>query len=155
MKDNDFLITYVKFITKFVKEFIMKNKLIIIIGLAAALLMADPKEVFSKYDIDEALSVGKMEGKAVLVKFHADWCHFCLKMDRVTFTDKNVQKALNDYIYVKVNVDTKDGMAYARQYGVTALPTIVMFDRNGKILYQKTGFHSAKQMEKILNKMHG
>lgn len=133
----------------------MINKYIVIIGLAATLLFAGSKDVFANHSLDEALSLGKSQGKAVLVKFHADWCHFCKKMDRVTFTDTNVQKALNDYISVKVNVDTKDGMTYARRYGVSALPTIVMFDKNGKILYQKSGFHSAKQMEEVLNKRHG
>jgi len=133
----------------------MINKHIVIIGLAATLLLAGSKDVLSNHSLDEALSLGESQEKAVLVKFHADWCHFCNKMDKVTFTDIDVQKAMDDYIYVKVDVDTEDGMAYARQYGVTALPTIVMIDKKGNIFYQKTGFHSAKQMEDVLKNKRG
>lgn len=117
--------------------------------------MAEDKNVFSKYSLDEALSLATSQGKAVIVKFHADWCHFCRKMDRVTFTDKKVQEAMNDFISVKVDIETKEGIVYARQFGVTALPTIVMFDKNGKKSYHQTGFHSAEQLEKVLNKGHG
>jgi thiol:disulfide interchange protein len=128
----------------------MINKHIVIIGLAATLLLAGDKDVFSKYNLDEALSAAETQSKSVMVKFHADWCHFCKKMDRVTFTDKNVQKALNDYIPVKVDVDTKEGLNFAKQYGITELPTIIMFDKNGKKRYHQPGFHSAKHMEQIL-----
>ena len=122
----------------------------VVLGFAAALLMAEGKDVFSKYNLDEALSAAETQSKSVMVKSHADSCHFCQKMDRVTFTDKNVQKALNDYIPVKVDVDTKEGLNFARQYGITELPTIIMFDKNEKKRYRQSGFHSAKQMEQIL-----
>lgn len=133
----------------------MEIKRILLLSLFTVLLMAQDKSVFSQYSLDEALSLAASKGKPVMVKFHADWCHFCRKMDRVTFTNKNVQEAMNDYYSVKVDIETKEGMVYARQYGVTALPTIVMFDKNGEKLYHQTGFHSAEQLEKVLNKGHG
>ncbi len=71
-------------------------------------------------------------------------------MDRVTFTDKNVQKALADYIPVKVDVDTEEGINFAKQYGITSLPTIILFDKNGKKRYHQAGFHSAKQLKEVL-----
>ena len=133
----------------------MLNKHFIIIGLAFTLLLAGSKDIFSTYNFEEALSVGKTEGKGVLVKFHADWCHFCKKMDRETFTDQYVQKAMEDYISVKVNVDSKEGMALARKFGVAGLPTIIMFDKNGKRVYYKPGFHSAKQLKEVLSGKNG
>ncbi|MFQ6677825.1 MAG: thioredoxin family protein [Fidelibacterota bacterium] len=133
----------------------MINKYFVIIGLAATLLMAGSNDLFVKHSLDEALSIGIAEGKGVLVKFHADWCHFCNKMDRVTFADPGVQKAMEGYISIKVDIETKEGLALARKFGVTGLPTIVMFDKNGKKIYHQPGFHSAKQMEKVLNTRHG
>ncbi len=133
----------------------MKIKRILFLSLFTVFLIAEGKSVFSKYSLDEALSLAESQGKPVMVKFHADWCHFCRKMDRETFTDSNVKNVLNDFITVKVDVESKEGMVYARQFGVTALPTIVMFDKSGKKTYHQTGFHSAEQLEKILNKGHG
>jgi len=142
------------FFIKFEKETTMFNKMIMI-GLMATLLMAGSKDVFSSYPLDEALVAGKTENKGVLVKFHADWCHFCRKMDKETFTDSGVQKALDQFITIKVDVDTQEGMVLARQYGVKALPTILMFDSKGNQLYQQAGFHSAAQLKDVLKKGNG
>lgn len=133
----------------------MKHKKILILGFMLFFLMAEEKSVFSDLTVKDALILAKVEVKPILIKFHADWCHFCRKMDRVTFTDKKVQEAMNDFISVKVDIETKEGIVYARQFGVTALPTIVMIDKNGEKSYHQTGFHSAEQLEKVLNKGHG
>ncbi len=110
---------------------------------------------FDDLNLGEALTVGKTQGKAVVVKFHADWCHFCKKMDQETYSDEKVKKALKDFISIKVDVDTKAGLDYAREYGVSALPTILVFDPKGKKIYQQTGFHSSKQFQAVLKKVHG
>lgn len=109
---------------------------------------------FDDLNLGEALTVGRSQGKAVVVKFHADWCHFCKKMDRETYSDEKVKKALQDFISIKVDVDTKAGLAYAREYGVSALPTILVFDTSGKKIYQQAGFHSSKQFQAALKKVH-
>ena len=99
----------------------MKNTLILLLGLTTALLMADEKDVFSKIRLEEAFIEGKSQGKAVIVKFHADWCHNCRKMDRETFANSSIKMALENYIALKVDIETKEGLALAHAYGVKAL----------------------------------
>ena len=47
--------------------------------------------------------------KKTLVFFHADWCEYCKKIDRVVFTKPEVINKINaDYYAVRMNVETTD-----------------------------------------------
>jgi len=129
-----------------------------IVLLFISLLIASGSEiepdVFSVLDFQEALIQGKQEGKSVLVKFHADWCYYCKKMDREIFIQKKVQDALSDMIVIKVDVEIPDGLNLARKYSVTALPTIIIFNSNGEIVYGRPGFHSSKVLLSVLKEIN-
>jgi len=68
----------------------------------------------SAYETSDALAKGRSEDKAVLVKFDATWCGYCRAMDARTFSNNDVESSLNDYISIKVDVDTEEGKALAR-----------------------------------------
>ncbi len=134
------------------KKFILIFTLLFLVSGSYAGLKSGSKSTFDEFTLPTALETGKSQKKAVVVKFHADWCHFCNKMDKETYTDKKIKEILGNFISIKVDVDTKIGLAQARLYGVSALPAILVFDRLGKLVYSQAGFHSAEQFEYALKK---
>lgn len=58
----------------------------------------------------------KVNPKPVLVYFYADWCSVCKQMECTTFEDKRAIEVLNkNYYAVKMNVETKDTIAFGNQ----------------------------------------
>ncbi len=126
------------------------KKLIIILGIFSLVWASEPA-VFTNISLDQALMKAQSGQKTVLVKFHANWCHYCRVMDKDTFSNADVEKALRDYIVIKVNVDTPKGYILARKYGVSGLPTLVALDGEGKVIYRQSGYQSPQQLMATLH----
>ncbi|RMF09327.1 MAG: thioredoxin family protein [Candidatus Neomarinimicrobiota bacterium] len=121
------------------------KKLFALLGILSLVLAGEPR-IYSGLTLDEALQAARTSHKTVLVKFHADWCHFCRAMDQNTFSDAAVTEALQDYIVVKVNVDTPNGRVWAGSYDVAGLPTVMVLDANGNVLYRHAGYQGPRKL---------
>ena len=81
------------------------------------------------------------QGK-VLVDFWATWCGPCQKIA----PEIEALAEENEHLTVcKVDVDEATELAIA--YGVTSIPTILVFE-NGQLLQQIVGFHTKEQLLK-------
>jgi len=77
-------------------------------------------------------------GKRVFIDFYAKWCGACRAMDKTTFADAAVQEALAaGYIFVKV--DTDDHPAISKRFNVLGLPTLMILDEMGDVVFRYTG----------------
>lgn len=72
--------------------------------------------------------------KPVIVKFFADWCPDCKRMNM--FID-GVMDEFNNHDWYEVNSDEIDGLA--EKYEVMGIPSILLFKNGEKIAHQ----HSA------------
>ncbi len=78
--------------------------LALLAGGAASGLAAADKIEWHTYEAGMARS--KAETKKVFLHFYADWCTFCVEMDRKTFKDPAVVAALNrNFIPIRVDSD--------------------------------------------------
>lgn len=126
--------------------------------IALLILSSLPTEkVFAQDQInwltfEEAAEKTAQEPKMVFVDVYTDWCGWCKKMDKETFTDKNVVEYINKNFYpVKLNAEKTDrtfdfrGQSYteasiARAMRVTSYPNFIIMDSSMENITQYPGY---------------
>lgn len=101
---------------------------------------------------EEAVEATEFQPKMLLIDVYTDWCGWCKKMDKETFTDPAVIKYINDSFYaVKMNAEdntrkfdfkgteyTEAQMAATMQ--VRSYPNFVIIDPTLKNITQLPGY---------------
>jgi thiol:disulfide interchange protein len=103
-----------------------------------------------EHDVDKGKEQAKKDNKCLLVDLYTDWCTYCKKMDKVTFTDAKLQEYLADHcICLKANAEDKGaGQKLAESNGVTDFPSYLVFAPQGKLLGRIRGFRTADAFQK-------
>jgi thioredoxin-related protein len=92
---------------------------------------------------------GEAENKKVFLVFNADWCRYCLKMEKETFQDPTVIAYVNrNFVPVTVNSDKEHEIA--ADYNVKGLPSTWFISEKGDRIGNRPGFIPAKEMLSIL-----
>jgi thioredoxin 1 len=95
-------------------------------------------------DHDETVKEG-----IVLIDFWAAWCGPCRQFAPVF---ERVSEKNPDAVFAKV--DTEDQQELAAQYGVTSIPTLVVY-RDGIPVFGQPGALPEKALEDILTQVRG
>jgi thiol-disulfide isomerase/thioredoxin len=94
-----------------------------------------------------------------MLDFYADWCVSCKEMEKYTFTDAAVQRALRDAILLRADVTANDAtdQALLARFGIYGPPTIAFFGRDGKEekSYRVVGFVPAAKFQTHLEGLFG
>jgi thiol:disulfide interchange protein len=115
---------------------------------------AGSKPAFQSLKLDEALALARREKKMVMVDFGATWCGPCKMMEATTFKNQRVEMFLADNL-IAIKVDIDNEKASAQKHNVTAVPTILFLDSNGKEVERIIGFKNAEQFLEALTKVKG
>ncbi len=67
------------------------------------------QETLTWYSWNEGYPLAQKQGKILLIDAYTDWCGWCKKMDRDTYTNADVIKKINkSFIAIKFNPELRD-----------------------------------------------
>jgi thioredoxin-related protein len=121
--------------------------LVLLAGGAASGLAAADKIEWHSYEAGMARS--KAETKKVFLHFYADWCTFCVEMDRKTFKDPAVIETLNRS-FIPIRVDSDRNKEIAALFRVKGLPDSWFLDETGVPIGHRPGFIPPEQFLGLL-----
>lgn len=93
--------------------------------------------LFDTRSFDDAQSAAASENKIFLIKFTAEWCGPCKRMDATTFVDKGVEAWVGKNAIAAV-VDVDHQRDLAQKFRIEAMPTMVAM-RGGKEIARVVG----------------
>lgn len=118
---------------------------------------------------EEAVALQAKEPRKILIDVYTDWCGWCKKMDKHTYTDESVIQHMNDkYYLVRLNAEQKEDILYkekvfkykaeykANELAVSLLngqmsyPTTVFLDEDMNLLTVVPGYLTPKDINPIL-----
>jgi len=84
-------------------------------------------------DLDRELAAAKVRGQPVMLDFYADWCVYCIQMERETFPDPQVREALAQMVLLQADVTDNDGadQALQRHIGIPGPPAMIFWGADG------------------------
>lgn len=87
---------------------------------------------FLDNDLRTAKLKAAKEGKLIFLDFWASYCTPCRMMEEYTFSDPSVSQYVRDnYIPVKIDIQSFDGYDLKNQYKISLLPTIIVLNSKG------------------------
>jgi thiol:disulfide interchange protein DsbD len=88
----------------------------------------------SLQDLQLAVQQANESGQGAMLDFYADWCVECIRMERNTFHEPQVQSLLSKLQPLQADVTPNDEIdqALMREFGIIGPPAILFFDRDGK-----------------------
>ena len=87
--------------------------------------------------------------KKIYIHFWADWCTFCLKMEKETFANPAVANLLREnFFLIKVNTDKDQRVADA--FKVKGLPSNLFLSEDGSEITRQEGYIPPKKFRRVL-----
>ncbi len=119
---------------------------------------------------EEAVSLSEQTPKKLFIDVYTDWCGWCKRMDKTTFSDPDVAREINRHFYpVKLDAERKDTVrfrenvfVYRAEYkahelalsllnGKMGYPTYVFLDDGFGMISPVSGFKSVDDMLPLLS----
>ncbi|MDW8032297.1 MAG: thioredoxin fold domain-containing protein [Aquificaceae bacterium] len=76
----------------------------------------------------QALETALKENRLVAFYFYSNYCPYCSQMEEFVLNQEDVQKKLENFVVVALNISSEEGGKWARKLGVPGVPTIVFYD---------------------------
>ena len=113
---------------------------------------AVPSSIAWMDNLKQATAEAARQEKPMLVKVSTEWCGYCKKMDRDTFSNKRVAQQVN-HCFVAVEIDGMKERDFVKRTGVRAYPTTLVVTPKMAVLKKITGYRTAAQLSKDLNQL--
>lgn len=128
---------------------------------------------------EEVIELQKVEKRKVIVDIYTDWCGWCKRMDKTTFSDDSIASYINktyyaikfnaeskepiqlgDKVYNFVKKDTPKGrghheLALALTMGRLTYPSTVFLNEETQVIQSIPGYKDAKDFEVIMTYFGG
>lgn len=109
------------------------------------------QKIHWKLDIEKAFKQAQASNKYIFIDFYTDWCSWCKKLDKETFTNEKVIKVISGYIALKVDGDVE--VEFRKKYKIEGYPTMLIVTHTGRIIKRIVGYRPPeKLLEEIKQK---
>ncbi len=106
---------------------------------------------------EEAVTKSKKEPRKIFIDVYTDWCGWCKKMDRSTFSDPSIVKYVNENYYaVKLNAESRKAIQFQGttydfiSQGGKGYHELAATLLNGKMSFPTTVFIMVNKKEQLL-----
>lgn len=111
--------------------------------------------VFSEVSLETAITLAKEQDKKIFIDTYASYCKPCKKLN-IEFKNKALAKYLNqNYIRVKVNMESEKAEDYKNKYSIVFLPTMLFLDPYGNVNMTIDHMLSANEILAIAKHLNG
>ena len=107
--------------------------------------------------LDSLILKTKSNKKPLVLKFYAEWCIACKKLERIVFKDSTVNQSLEDVMTYTVDVtkNTQINQSILSRFSLVGPPAILFFKDGKEIRSQRIiGEVSAKELSNRLNSLN-
>ncbi len=95
---------------------------------------------FFKGSLEEAQQRANEEGRLIFVDAYTTWCGPCKRMSKNVFTKEDVGAFYNEhFVNIKLDMEKGDGRKFQQKYRVTAFPTLLFLNPEGKVVHKVVG----------------
>ena len=123
------------------------QRLLICTVVAALTPSATAKDMKWQTNPPAALQQAAATGRPLLIKFTADWCGYCKKMERTTFSDSvTVETVHRGFVPLLVDADRHADLT--RELQIKGLPAILIVNADMTVLERITGYQTTKKRQK-------
>ena len=119
---------------------------VVVLAVAMALSRSGAAaEIPWSTDIEDSLHRADSNSQLVFMEFTADWCVFCKKMEKNTFTNDEVtQRISSNFVAVKVDADQNKDLV--KDLGIKGLPAILIVSPDLKVIERISGFQTPEAL---------
>ena len=120
-------------------------------GFSAIALLTRPSATLAWQHVpfSQAKVQARAESRPLLVDFGAAWCGACKELDKQTFSHPSVGEEASRFIALKIDATNDEDPLVAstiKQLNVIGLPTVIVFDSQGREVKRFTDFVPANVM---------
>ncbi|MFH1062804.1 MAG: thioredoxin fold domain-containing protein [Candidatus Omnitrophota bacterium] len=102
-------------------------------------------------DMSVAQELAKKENKPILIDFYTEWCSWCKRMEKDTYSNAKVQETLKQFVCVKI--DAEQNRDLAKIYKINGFPSTAFLKANGELIEIIPGYLPPADFLKLLDKM--
>jgi thiol-disulfide isomerase/thioredoxin len=114
--------------------------LLLMLGLCSLLRAAEPVSApFESLNFEDALKKAATEHRLVLIDFFTTWCGPCKMLDKQTWSNPEVQAALQEKV-IALKIDAEKEAELAKRYNIDAYPSMVILTPDGTLKDKYVGF---------------
>lgn len=94
----------------------------------------------------QAVDQAKKDGRKIFLDCYTSWCGPCKKMARDIFPLESVGEFMNpQFVCIKIDMEKGEGPELTKKFGVTAFPTFIIFNSEGKEIGRWLGGSNAEK----------
>ncbi len=126
-------------------------------GLIAGWMTPDRTLEWKTMSLADARTHASKSGQPLLVDFTASWCGACKELEKHTFAAPDVAREAGRFLAVRVDASNDEDPAVQsamESVGVRGLPTVIVFDSQGKEAVRYTDFVPPERFVEAITKVN-